>query len=439
MRGMRNVLVIALGLGVLTAPDVLTHTSSPFAPAGAREDQQSSQSQPQATFRTTTSLVEVDVVIHDKKGDFVSGLKAEDLQLLEDGKPQKIEQFYLVSHERGGQLIPVTGDREVAPEDRARRIFVVMFDEGHLAHESLMRTKQGAIQFIKENIGPGDFGGIFENGRMYNGRLTTSSAELLAGLNRVNVGFENRQSLLATFREFPRIPSEIDAVRIAEGSIEVARRIGVKVCQDDPQSCALNGGLNQVENLIQQKSRLYVRQARMLTYSTLQNLRYVVSRLSRIPGRKTLVLLTEGFFVEESRDDLLAIGAEAARGGTTIYSIDGRGLIGAPSATSDVLSEAAGRSTAFDSGEVAPFLLTNATGGMRLANIDDVGRAFNMVVRDTSTYYVIGYRPENSVMDGKFRKIEVKTSVSGVNIRSRKGYAAVALPPMQTVRAGWSK
>jgi VWFA-related protein len=438
MRGMRNVLVIALGLGVLTAPDVLTHTSSAFTPAGAREDQQSS-SQPQATFRTTTSLVEVDVVIHDKKGDFVPGLKAEDLQLFEDGKPQKIEQFYLVSHERGGQLIPVTGDREVAPEDRARRIFVVMFDEGHLAHESLMRTKQGAIQFIKENIGPGDFGGIFENGRMYNGRLTTSSAELLAGLNRVNVGFENRQSLLATFREFPRIPSEIDAVRIAEGSIEVARRIGAKVCQDDPQSCALNGGLNQVENLIQQKSRLYVRQARMLTYSTLQNLRYVVSRLSRIPGRKTLVLLTEGFFVEESRDDLLAIGAEAARGGTTIYSIDGRGLIGAPSATSDVLSEASGRSTAFDSGEVAPFLLTNATGGMRLANIDDVGRAFNIVVRDTSTYYVIGYRPENSVMDGKFRKIEVKTSVSGVNVRSRKGYAAVALPPMQTVRAGWSK
>lgn len=424
---MRNLLVLAFGLGVIWSPSVATQAPPP------------AQSSPQVMFRTTTSLVEVDVVIHDKKGDFVSGLTAQDLQLLEDGKLQKIEQFYMVTHERGGQLIPITGDQDVAPEDRARRIFVVMFDEAHLAHESLMRTKQGVIQFIKENIGPGDFGGIFQNGSMFNGRLTTSAAELLAGVNKVSVGFENRQSLLATFREFPRIPSEIDAMRIAEGSIEVARRVGEQACKDDAPSCAFNGGLNQVENLIQQKSRLYVRQARMLTYNTLQNLRYVVSRLSRIPGRKTLVFLSEGFFVEESRDDLLAIGADAARGGTTIYSIDGRGLIGAPSATSDVLRTEAGRSTAFDSGETAPSLLTSATGGLGIKNIDDIGRAFNMVVRDTSTYYVIGYRPDNAVMDGKFRKIEVKANVSGVKIRSRKGYAAVALPPLQAVREGWKK
>ncbi len=425
MRNYRSLVGVVLGLVALWGHGVATQSVP------------QTQAPPQATFRTTTSLVEVDVVIHDKKGDFVGGLTADDLQLFEDGKAQKIEQFYMVSHERGGQLIPVTGDRDVAPEDRARRIFVVMFDEGHLAHDSLMRSKAGVATFIKENIGPGDFGGIFLNGKMHNGRLTTSPAELLAGVSNVTVGFENRQSILSTFREFPRIPSEIDAMRISEGSIEVARRLGAAVCQEDPQSCALNGGLNQVENLIQQKSRLYVRQARILTYTTLQNLRYVVSRLSRIPGRKTLIFLSEGFFVEESRDDLLAIGADAARGGTTIYSIDGRGLIGAPSATSDALRTEAGRSTSFDSGEVAPFLLTSATGGLRIQNIDFIGRAFNIVVRDTSTYYVIGYRPDNAVMDGKFRKIEVKANVSGVNIRSRKGYAAVALPPMQAVREGW--
>ena len=82
-------------------------------------------------------------------------------------------------------------------------------------------------------------------------------------------------------------------------------------------------------------------------------------------------------------------------------------------------------------------MLTSATGGLRIQNIDFMSRAFNMVVRDTSTYYVIGYRPDNAVMDGKFRKIEVKANVSGVNVRSRKGYAAVALPPMQAIREGW--
>ena len=42
-------------------------------------------------------------------------------------------------------------------------------------------------------------------------------------------------------------------------------------------------------------------------------------------------------------------------------------------------------------------------------NIDDMSRAFGMIVRDTSTYYVIGYQPANPTMDGKYRRIEVKT------------------------------
>lgn len=425
MRGTRTILGVVLGFSLLGSQTPASQAPRP------------PQSPPQLTFRTTTSLVEVDVVIHDKKGDFVAGLTADDLELFEDGQRQQIDQFYMVSHERGGQPFPVTGDQPALPEDRARRVFVMMFDDGHLAPESLMRTKAGVAQFIKENLGPGDFGGIFHNGQMYNGRLTTSHAELQAGLSRVTMGFEYRQALLATFREFPRIPGEIDAMRIAEGSIEVARRIGARVCQDDPQSCQLNGGLNQVENLIQQKARLYVRQARILTSNTLESLRYVISRLSRIPGRKTLVFLSEGFFMEDARDDLVAIGADAARGGTTIYSIDGRGLIGAPSATSDALRSDAGRSTAFDSGEGAPVLLTSTTGGLRIQNVDDIGRAFNMVARDTSTYYVIGYRPRNSAMDGTYRKIDVKTAIKGLSVRSRKGYTASALPPLQAVREGW--
>jgi VWFA-related protein len=425
MRGTRTVLGVVIGFCLLGGQTPASQSTAP------------PQSSPQLTFRTSTSIVEVDVVIHDKKGDFVAGLTADDLQLFEDGTRQQIDQFYMVSHERGGQLFPVTGDQAVAPEDRARRVFVMMFDDGHLAPDSLMRTKAGVARFIKENIGPGDFGGIFHNGKMHNGRLTTSQAELLSGLNGVTMGFEYRQALLATFREFPRIPGEIDAMRIAEGSTEVVRRIGDQVCREDPQNCQLNGGQNQVENLIQQKARLYVRQARILTSNTVQSLRYVVSRLSRIPGRKTLVFLSEGFFMEEARDDLVAIGADAARGGTTIYSIDGRGLIGAPSATTDVLRTDAGRSTAFDSGEGAPVLLTSTTGGLRIQNVDDISRAFNMVVRDTSTYYVIGYSPRNSAMDGTYRKIEVKTNVKGLSVRSRKGYAAVALPPLQAVREGW--
>ncbi len=403
-------------------------------PSGVATQQQAPQT---LTFKASTALVEVDVIVQDRRGEFVPGLTSQDLQLFEDGRPQKIEQFYMVTHERGGQIFPQTGDQVVAPEDRARRIFIVMFDEAHMDHEGLMRAKDGASRFIKDNLGPGDFGGIFFDGQMHNSRLTTSQAELQTAINAVEPGFENRQALLSTFREFPRIPGEIDAVRIADGSIEVVRRLTEQVCKDDPFNCALNGGANQVENLIQQKARLYVRQARILTFNTMQNLRYVVNRLARIPGRKTVVFLSEGFFVEESRVDLVNIAAEAARAGTVIYNIDSRGLIGSPSATPDVLSAAAGRATSWDTGEDAPSILASATGGLRLRNIDDIGRAFNMVVRDTSTYYVIGYAPDNPKMDGTYRKIEVKPAASGLRVRSRQGYRAVALPPLEPIRGGF--
>ena len=133
----------------------------------------------------------------------------------------------------------------------------------------------------------------------------------------------------------------------------------------------------------------------------MQNLQTVARGLSRIPGRKTVVFLSEGFYVEDSRGVIEAIAAQAARGGTTIYSIDGRGLIGAPSATSDVVTNDRGRSTAFDTGDDGPYILTAGTGGFMVRNLDDMSRAFGLIVRDTSTYYVIGYQPANPTMDGK--------------------------------------
>jgi VWFA-related protein len=388
---------------------------------------------PPPTFKSTTELVEVDAVVLDRSGNFVPGLTADNITLYENGKPQKIQQFFMVTHDQGVEDGALRGEYADLAQSGAHRVFVMLFDESHLSNESLLRVKEGASAFVREMFTAGDAGGVFLNGGMYKGRLTIDKGELLGGIRAVQPAFENRQAILAPFREWPRISSEVEAARIFNGAREVLDSLGAKACQEDQQACQGEGGLGNVENLIQQKARLYVRQARMMTERTMQSLERIANGLAKIPGRKTVVMMTEGFFVEEDRGALEAIVAQAARSGITIYSIDGRGLINSMAENPDVTMMAHARSTAFDTGEDGPTILTEGTGGFMVRNIDDIKRAFGLIVRDTSTYYVIGYQPDNATMDGKVRKIEVKANVPGAHVRARKSYAATKLPPQEAI------
>lgn len=389
----------------------------------------------QSTFKSTTALVEVDVTVLDKQGKFVPGLLPDDLTIFEDGKPQAIQQFYMVSHDptlQGSR--PTVGLSRSEAEERARRFFVFMLDEGHLSAESLMRAKKGAEEFIDKHMQPGDMAGVFVNGQMNKSRMTDDKIELLGAIRSATPAIDNRQALLQPFREFPRIPSENDALRVTEGARELTDELGRRACLDNAMQCEIAGGTNAVENLIQQKSRLYVRSARVLTENSMDNIKYVTANLSRLIGRKTIVLLTEGMFSEESRPQLQQLAGQAARGGTTIYTIDGRGLVNTMSANPDVVFASRARSEAQDTGDDGPNILTSGTGGLMIRGIDDISRAIGMVANDTSSYYVIGYAPDNSAMDGKYRSISVKSKAQGINIRARKGYLAVNLPPQEFIR-----
>jgi VWFA-related protein len=394
---------------------------------------QSQQQPPAPTFKSSTELVEVDAIVLDRNGNFVPNLTVDQVTIYENGRPQKIQQFFMVSHDltpSGGSSVGGVAD---AVESGGHRVFVLMFDEPHLSNDSLMRVKDGASAFVREMFTAGDAAGIFLNGGMYKGRLTIDKGELLGGIRAVQPGFENRQAILAPFRQWPRINDEVEATKIADGAREVVERLAQQACREDPAACEREGGVGNVENLIQQKGRLYVRQARMMTEQTMQSLARVANGLAKIPGRKTVVLMTEGFYMEEQRSDLQLLAAQAARSGITIYSIDGRGLINGMSVNPDVTMLERSRVTNFDTGEDAPNILTEGTGGLMIRNVDDIKRAFGMIVRDTSTYYVIGYQPENQTMDGKVRKIEVRTEVPGARVRARKSYAATKLPPQEAI------
>jgi VWFA-related protein len=408
---------------------VAASTSSPAAQAGAQSQAPTPQ---QPTFRVATNLVEVDVVVLDKQGRFVPGLTAEDLEVFEDGKKMSVQQFYLVTN----AAIAASARDEAPSPDRGRRIFIFMFDEGHLSNESMARVKVGAERFLATQFGPGDVGGVYANGAMFKGRLTTSKTEILQGIRSVTPALDKRSDLLAAFREFPAIPSEADAVRIDYGDRRLLDEIAEKVCQKSPEECQREGGAQQVHSRIEDKAKDYVRLARVLTAQTVQKLNIVASNLGGVPGRKTIIMLSDGFFTDEVRADLQQIAAIAARGGATFYTIFGRGSETVGGRTTDVTTTEPGSVSTHDTSEDGAEILSAGTGGFVLRNLNDVSRALGLVARDTSTYYVMGYQPDNTVMDGKLRKIEVKAKTDELRVRARKGYIASPLPPMQSIRIG---
>jgi len=383
----------------------------------------------QLTFRSTTSLVEVDLIVRDDHNQFVGDLSSADLDIREDGKPQTVEQCYLVRSSEGSAFASINGTP--APDDApAHRVFVLVFDESDLETSALLRMKDGATKFLNSQFAEGDFGGVVVNGELFQGKLTRSRSTLLAAVRAVKPSFDSRQSRLLPFRMFPRIPGESEAHRIALGDQNLIVQLGTQACQDDPVACNAAGGLQQVENQLQQKARLYLGMARDATRYTLESLQHVIGALATMPGRKTVVFLSDGFFTAESLGELHRLAGMAARAGEAIYAIDGKGLAGGPPESPDVLTREAPIDGGLDRSDDGSGLLADGTGGLVIRHATDIETALDRIAADTSTYYVVGYRPTNSAMDGTFRKIEVKTKRPGLHIRSRTGYIALPLPPL---------
>jgi VWFA-related protein len=72
--------------------------------------------------------------------------------------------------------------------------------------------------------------------------------------------------------------------------------------------------------------------------------------------------------------------------------------------------------------------LTQETGGrvIEVGNkIDKLRQAFDQIAQELRSQYNIGYTPTNTVRDGGFRKVEIKSKQGEYKIQSRSGYYAV--------------
>ena len=400
-----------------------------------------SRDQPQAIFRSATDIVEVDVVAQDRNGQFVRDLRPEDFEIREDGSPQNVEQMYFVD---GGNVAStvLTPPSEAtsatplgpSPASARQRVFVALFDTDHLTNAGFKRVQAAAIDLFSKEFKAGDVGGIVMDRHVYKDRLTTDREELLAGVRSARPGHR------AASRKFdetmwPRL-STVEAVRIVfYKEAEVKAAAVQRACADDPVQC------NNADLAISGKAAQLAGEVQADTAMTMQTMAVLLRGLQRLDGRKTILLLTEGFLADQSWPLVKDAIGEAARVDARIYTLDARGLDrtnmaeylrGAfPTDSSPALNML----RQFDFSDDAMNSLAVDTGGFVVRNQNYFDKAVAQIVSDASTYYVLGYRPAKAP-DGKYRSIAVKAKRPGVLVRARRGYVATAkAAPVMTAAA----
>ena len=423
-------LPLVLLLLLAAGPPARPQAQAPDAPQATPPQTQTAQPR----FRAGTTVITVDAIVRNRDGRFVTDLKPGDFEVLENGKPQTIESFYVVIGGRtlGGptpEVVPPVAPLEpTAPRPpQVQRVFVLLFDQAHMAPGSFKRAQQAAASFLETDFHEGDVGGVVNGGTMIGGRLTSSREELQAAVRTITPSGDERSHQLE-MRDWPRFVNDYEAWRIAYGDDNVLNSVWRRACLDDPDRCRPDPEI--AKQIVQNKARRLVDQLRADGQRTIHTLSGLASGLAKVPGRKTIVLLSGGFFAEDSWGDLQGLTGLAARASVRIYALDTRGL-NRGSASSDILDMPPHSSVNpaevpanFDVGADAPNALAVDTGGLMIRNENNFTKAFQEIADDTSSYYVLGYAPSNTDFDGKFRNITVRVTRPGLDVRARKGYLA---------------
>jgi VWFA-related protein len=389
--------------------------------------------QDQPRFRSGVQIVEVDARVFDKDGHFVMDLTRDDFEILESGTPQQLQTLFLVegppdrdpsSTTRVPSGPPIQADSEPrSPTASARQTWIFVFDLDHLTPGSgFDRARQAVEVFIRDRFKEGDLAGIVAGSTMVNNRLTSVREELVAATKSVKPRGDARTRQVELTREWPRLLDEEEAIRIAREEREAVDRAVIRACSDDSTAC------NAAETAVREKARRLQGDIHRASLQTMTAINGLASGLAKIPGPKTIVLLSDGFVVQDIETTLRNVVGQTARAGARVYAIDVRGLnrVGNPGIIDqELVTDEAGPVTRFDASADGPNSLAVDTGGLMIRNENNIGRALDTIARDSGTYYVLGYYPADTSFDGKFRPIEVRVKRAGVRVRARRGYLAL--------------
>ena len=449
-------LLLVIALGIPFAPPARAQTSPSQEPV-----------QDDEVVRISSNEVQLDIVVKDKKGRPVKDLKNTDFEIYEDGKLQRIESFRFVLREAGAAPGPeAKADRgetpgaapapgAPGPRPTTPGIVALVFDR--LSPEARSLARKAGMAYAQQGMSGGDFTGVFGiDQSLRTLQSFTDNPDLV------------RQAIeRATGAAASTYASNSARLRdMADRSVALDRQIETALSTGQTPTGPGGGvpvdgeviGRASVEQKFIEMETSMVEQYQALErdqqgFATINSLLAVINPMRRLPGRKTLILFSEGLALPPAvQAKFPSVISAANRANVSIYTIDAAGLrieSGTAEAARELNSLAARRmqqtGRVGDSGTNGPYMkaleknedllrldprgglgeLAAETGGFLIHDTNDLTTGVRRITDDMRGYYLLTYVPQNAEYDGRFRQISVKLSQANYEVQARKGYYAV--------------
>lgn len=437
---MSSVKLLSITACLLLFPAIVFSQTKPAEPSSDAQD----------VIKFETSLVQTDVMVFDKNGRFVDGLRPEQFQLKINNTPREISFFEAIRS--GGSAsqpeAPAQPNSANATKTDAQRRSVIFFvDDLHLAPDSLVRTRKALLDFIDRRIGEKDLAAITSpSGQIgFLQQLTADKDALRAAVARLNYRANTKTDM-----EKPPM-SEYIAMKIREGDEQAMvyyiqelqkqncyRAAGQTICNVSPQSA---------RQLVKNRAQQIAVESAPSTDDTLRLLEGLMRTAAQLPGRKLVFVISDGFYLNDrktgSLDRIKKVTDAAGRAGVVIYTLDARGIVSdAIDVTNNKPIESSGFLTGASIGEISASqdglnALAKDTGGQAFRNTNaPMHEWVEKVMDETSNYYLLAWKPDNEEQKrGKFKNIEVSVvDRPDLKVRVRTSYFKSAALPLLTTK-----
>jgi len=411
-------------------------------------------------IRSNVREVVLDVVVRRKNLSLATNLKQSDFIVTEDGVPQIIRWFRLAGgpearvipaptppQPTGGSAVPIAAQ---ANSTREPNFVSIVFDQ--MGPDSRQNALNAATDFLEQEFQDNTYAAIFR---------------LNLRLNAIH-GFTNDR---AELKEAVRKAVNGNALELAEASANVlnetdytitSSETGVSITPDidltqTPDLSASPAATNPLSASQQALALMITNQTYMVDdiagMQVWDALLQIIRHESALPGRKTVLYLSDGLREPPGRHDFVRTVVSAAnRGNVTFYCIDVRGLtemssngmaVGltksaaaksrSQSTTQSLASASMAQFKQFDEMQQAGAAqvqlnmaeLAEDTGGFAVFNTSAFKKSMARIMEDVRTHYEISYVPVSSVYDGRYRKIQVTVTDPRLRVQTRDGYFAL--------------